>query len=403
MRKDLLNTNLQNIKPSVTLTMSAKAATMKAEGLPVINLAVGEPDYDTPNTIKALAKKAIDSGKTKYTPVEGVKILREAISAKFLRENNLSYTPEQIIVSSGAKQSLFLGLAATINHGDEVILPAPFWLSYMDMTLLAGGKPIIVQCGPSTGFKLTPQQLQEAITDKTKWLMLNSPSNPTGALYTEAELYGLGQILLQYPHVMIMSDDIYEHMIYDNQKFYTIAEVVPELKNRTLTVNGASKAYSMTGWRIGYAAGPLELIKAMAIVQSHTTSHTSSISQYAVIDALNGDQDFIPGCIKLLQKRRDIFYEGLLRIPFLKCTKPAGAFYMWVDCNDVINNSNGKLKNSNDFAMYLLEKALVIGAPSDAFGMPNYIRFSYTVSDNDIIEACKRIEKACFELIDFKI
>jgi aspartate aminotransferase len=398
MRRDLLNANLQNIKPSATLTMSARAAAMRSEGLPVINLAVGEPDYDTPDAIKALAKRAIDDGKTKYTPVEGVKPLREAICTKFLRENDLVYTPDQIIVSSGAKQSLFLGLAATVNKGDEIILPAPFWLSYMDMILLSGGTPIIVQCGSDNGFKLTPQQLQETITPKTKWLMLNSPSNPTGAVYTEAELYALGQILLKHPHVMIMSDDIYEHMIYDNQKFYTIAQVVPELQNRTLTVNGASKSYSMTGWRLGYAAGPVEVIQAMIIVQSHTTSHTSSISQYAVIDALNGAQDFLPGYKKLLQKRRDIFYEALSKIPFLKCTKPAGAFYMWVDCSEVIKNSNGKLKDSRDFSMYLLEKALVIGAPGDAFGTPNYIRFAYTVSESDIVEACKRIAKACFEL-----
>lgn len=398
MKDDLLNRNLANIKPSATLTMSARAASIKAQGLPVINLAVGEPDYDTPDAIKAVAKKAIDDGKTKYTPVEGVKPLRDAICAKFLRENGISYTPDQIIVSSGAKQTLFVGLAATINPGDEVILPAPFWLSYMDMTLLAGGTPVVVQCLAGNGFKLTPQQLQGAITPKTKWLMLNSPSNPTGAVYSEAELYALGQVLLQNPHAMLMSDDIYEHMVYDNQKFYTMAQVVPELKDRILTVNGASKSYSMTGWRLGYGAGPVQVIRAMAIIQSHTTSHTSSISQYAVIDALNGAQDFLPGYKKMLQKRRDTFYDGLSKIPFLKCDKPAGAFYMWVDCSEIIKNSKGKIKDSHDFCMYLLEQALVIGAPGDAFGTPNYIRFSYTVSENEIVEACKRIEKACFEL-----
>ncbi len=398
MRNDLLNRNLANIKPSTTLTMSARAAAMKAGGLPVINLAVGEPDYDTPDAIKSAAKKAIDEGKTKYTPVEGVKPLREAICAKFLRENALSYTPDQIIVSSGAKQTLFVGLAATINPGDEVILPAPFWLSYMDMILLAGGVPVVVQCSAGNSFKLTMQQLQDAITPKTKWLMLNSPSNPTGAVYKEAELYALGQVLLKNSHVMIMSDDIYEHMVYDNQKFYTIAQIVPELKDKTLTVNGVSKSYSMTGWRLGYGAGPVQLIKAMTIIQSHTTAHTSSISQYAVIDALNGAQDFLPGYKKMLQKRRDIFYDHLKKIPLLKCEKPTGAFYMWVDCSEVIKNSNGKIKDSHDFSMYLLEKMLVMGAPGDAFGTPNYIRFSYTVSESDIVEACKRIETACFEL-----
>ena len=399
MRKDLLNRNLVNIKPSATLTMSAKAAAMKAEGLPVINLAVGEPDYDTPDSIKAEAKKAIDSGKTKYTPVEGVKALREAICAKFLRENDLAYKYDQVIVSSGAKQTLFVALAATINEGDEVILPAPFWLSYLDMVLLAGGTPVIVECGPENGFKITPKQLQDAITPRTKWVIINSPSNPTGAVYSEAELYALGQVLIKNPHVMTMSDDIYEHMIYDNQKFYTIAQVVPELKDRTLTVNGASKSYSMTGWRLGYGAGPIELIKAMAIIQSHTTSHASSISQYAVIESLNGAQEFLPKYRNLLQKRRDIFFEGLSKIPFLKCQKPSGAFYMWVDCSEVIEGSNGNLRDGYDFAMYLLEKAMVVGAPGEPFGMANYIRFSYTVSESDIVESCKRIEKACFELV----
>ena len=399
MRQDLFNINLKNVKPSATLTMSSRAAAMKAEGLPVISLAVGEPDYDTPDSIKAAAHKAIDEGKTKYTDICGVKPLREAICAKLLRENGISYTPDQIIVSSGAKQTIYVALASTLNDGDEVILPAPYWLSYMDMILLAGGQPKVVQCPESSNFKLTPQLLQESINSKTKWLIINSPSNPSGEVYSEAELYALGQVLLQHPHVMLMSDDIYEHMIYDNQKFYTMAQVVPELKDRILTVNGASKSYSMTGWRLGYGAGPTDLIKAMSMVQSHMTSPASSISQYAVIDALNGAQDFLPGFKSLLQKRRDIFFDLISKIPFLKCKKPAGAFYMWIDCSEVINSSNGKLQNSNDFCMYLLEKAMVIGAPGDAFGVPNYIRFSYTVKEADIVEACKRIEKACFELV----
>lgn len=398
MRKDLLNIKLKNVKPSATLTMSSKAAAMRAEGLPVINLAVGEPDYDTPDSIKAAAKKAIDEGKTKYTDVAGIKPLREAICAKFLRENQLSYTPEQVIVSSGAKQTIFVALQSTINDGDEVILPAPYWLSYMDMVLLAGATPVVVQCSVKNDFKLTPQQLKESITPNTKWLILNSPNNPTGEVYSEAELFALGQVLLENPHVMIMSDDIYEHMIYDDRQFFTMAQVVPELKDRVLTVNGASKSYSMTGWRLGYGAGPTELIKAMTLVQTHSTSHTCSIVQYSVVDALNGNQDFLPECKALLQKRRDTFYELISKIPFLKCKKPTGAFYMWIDCSEVIKASNGKINNSHEFCMYLLEKALVIGAPGDAFGTPNYIRFSYTVKESDIVEACKRIEKACFEL-----
>lgn len=394
MRHDLFNHNLKNVKPSATLTMSAKAAEMKSMGLPVINLAVGEPDYDTPDAIKVVAKKAIDDGKTKYTSVEGIKPLREAICTKFLRENELSYTPEQIIVSSGAKQTLFVALASTINPGDEVILLAPYWLSYMDMILLSGGTPVIVNCTPNNHFKVTPEQLQSAITPQTKWVIINSPSNPTGAVYSKDELKAIGNMLLKYPHVMIMSDDIYEHMLYDEQKFYTIAQVVPELKNRTLTVNGASKSYSMTGWRLGYGAGPIELIKAMTIVQSHSTSHACSISQYAVVNALNGEQEFLSEYKVLLQKRRDIFFEGLSKISQLKLQKPAGAFYLWIDCSDVIQNSNGKIKNSTEFCMYLLEKAMVIGAPGDAFGMPNYIRFSYTVKQEELIEACKRIQDA---------
>ncbi len=399
MIKNFFNFNLKNVKPSATLTMSGIAAKMRAEGLSVINLSVGEPDYDTPDAIKNAAHQAIDSGKTKYTDVRGIKPLREAICAKFLRENDISYKPEQIIVSSGAKQTLSIALASTINDGDEVILPAPYWVSYMDMIFLVGGKPVVVNCHASNNFKLTPKLLQEAITPKTKWVIINSPSNPTGEIYSEAELYALGQVVIQNPHIMVMSDDIYEHMLYDNQKFYTMAQVVPELKDRILTVNGVSKSYSMTGWRLGYGAGPVDLIDAMTIVQTHTTSHPSSISQYAVVDALNGAQDFLPGFKSLMQKKRDLFFDLISKIPFLKCKKPAGAFYMWIDCSKIIESSNGKIKNDSDFCMYLLEKSLVIGTHGSAFGAENYIRFSYAVQESDIVEACKRIEKACFELV----
>jgi aspartate aminotransferase len=398
MIKNFFNSNLKNVKPSATLTMSGIAAKMRAEGLPVINLSVGEPDYDTPDSITNAAHQAIDNGKTKYTDVRGIKPLRDAICAKLLRENNVSYKPEQIIVSSGAKQTLAVALASTINPGDEVILPAPYWVSYMDMIFLVGGTPVVVNCNASNNFKLTPKLLQDAITPKTKWVIINSPSNPTGEIYSEAELYALGQVVLKNPHIMVMSDDIYEQMIYDNQKFYTMAQVVPELQDRILTVNGVSKSYSMTGWRLGYGAGPVELIDAMTIVQTHTTSHPSSISQYAVVDALNGAQDFLPGFRNALQKKRDLFFELISKIPFLKCKKPAGAFYMWVDCSNIIESSNGKIKDDNGFCMYLLEKSMVIGTQGSAFGAKNYIRFSYAVKEADIIEACKRIEKACFEL-----
>ncbi len=393
MRRDLFSTRLNSAKPSTTLMMSSKASAMKRDGLPVINLAVGEPDYDTPDIIKTSAHKAIDDGKTKYTDVTGIKLLREAICAKFLRENHLEYEPKQIIVSSGAKQTLFIGLFATINDGDEVIIPAPYWLSYIDMVMLTGGNPVIIECKVENKFKMTPKQLQQAITSRTKWLIINSPNNPTGIVYSHDELKAIGDVLLQNPHVYIISDDIYEHMIYDDLAFNTIAQVVPTLKDRTLTVNGVSKSYSMTGWRLGYGAGPDELINAMALVQSHSTSHPSSISQYAVVDALNGKQDFLLDNKKLLQHRRDLFLQHTYNMPLLHCNKPTGAFYMWVDCNEAIKKSG--CKNSNEFCMYLLEKAMVMGAPGDAFGVDGYMRFSYTVCDEDIIEACSRVRKVC--------
>ena len=390
-----LNKRIEQVKISVTFAMNAKAAELRAKGVSVINFVVGEPDYDTPNSIKRKAHEAIDAGKTKYTPVTGVIELRKAICNKFLRENELEYKPEEIIASAGAKQVLFSGFFATLNEGDEVIIPAPYWVSYPDIVVLAGGIPIIVECGNKNDFKITPQQLQNAITSKTKWLLLNSPSNPTGMVYSKDELIALGEVLKKHPHVLIMSDDIYEHMVYDEKKFYTIAQVVPELKNRTLVVNGVSKSYSMTGWRLGYGAGPVELIKAMGVVQSQSTSHPSSISQYAVIDALNGEQDFLEPNRKMFENRRNLFLNLLEDIPGINVIKPSGAFYLWVDCSEVIS----KLKNSDDFCMYLLEEGHVVTTPGSAFGNDNYLRFSYTTSEKDIIEGCKRIKEICEKLL----
>jgi aspartate aminotransferase len=398
MSQDFFNINLTASKPSATLIMSAKAQALKAVGKDVINLAVGEPDYDTPDSIKEAAKKALDQGKTKYTAVEGVKELREAIAMKFARDNNITYSLDEIIVSSGAKQSLFLALQATINPGDQVIIPAPYWLSYVEMVNLLGGESVIVNTKASNNFKITAQELEAAITPKTKWFILNSPSNPTGEVYSEAELYALGEVLKRNPHLYLLSDDIYEEMLYE-QTFYTMAQVVPELKERILTVNGASKAFSMTGWRLGYAAGPKELVKAMTLIQSHSTSHTSSISQYSIIEALKTRAPFLGQFKKLLQGRRDLFYEGLSKLPFLKLRKPPGAFYLWIDLSSLIEQSKGKINDGTDFSLYLLDKALVVGAPGEAFGAKNFIRFSYALDEKSLQEAVTRITKASYELI----
>lgn len=390
------------IKPSPTLAVTSKAAELKASGLDIIGLGAGEPDFDTPINIKEAANAAIQRGETKYTSVDGTAALKKAICAKFARENNLKYDPAQITVGSGAKHTLFNALFATLNPGDEVIIPAPYWVSYVDIVAFAEGVPVVIQGKETHDFKITPQDLKNAITPKTKWLILNSPSNPSGAAYTTVELKELAAILLQHPHIYVLSDDIYEHVIYDDFKFSTIAEVEPKLYDRTFTLNGVSKAYSMTGWRIGYGAGPKELIKAIAIIQSQSTSNPCSISQAAAIEALNGTQDFIPKHNEMFKKRRNLVVKALNDIPGLSCKTPQGTFYVFPSCKGLIGKKTPKgqvINNCTDFSNYLLDDALVAVVPGSAFGMENYFRISYATKDEALVEACKRITKACTALI----
>jgi len=402
MRKDFIAKRLEKIKPSATLALAAKAQALKAEGKDVIGLAVGEPDFDTPDHIKDAAKKAMDAGKTKYTPVPGTPELRKAVAAKFKRENNLEYTPEQVIVSTGGKQVLYNAFMATLNAGDEVVIAAPYWLSYPEMVNLCEGTPVIVKTTPESGFKMSPEALEKAITAKTKWVIINSPSNPTGAAYTREELKALGEVLKKHPDVWVLTDDIYEHLTYDNFKFSTIAEVTPELKDRTLTVNGVSKAYSMTGWRIGYAAGPVELIKEMSKVQGQSTSNPSSISQAAALAALEGDQQFLNDWRAKFQERRDLVVSMLSKADGLKCFAPEGAFYVFASCEGVIGKKtpDGKLiETDSDFAAYLVEKHNVVVVQGVEFGLSPYFRVSYALSKETLTKACERIQKACSELV----
>lgn len=402
MTKNFIAKRLDKIKPSATLALAAQASAMKAAGKDVIGLSVGEPDFDTPDFIKAGAKAAMDKGQTKYTPVPGTVELRNAICEKFKRENDLTYTPEQVIVGTGGKQVLYNAFMATLNPGDEVVIPAPYWLSYPDMVMLAEGTPVIVETTAERGFKMFPEDLEEAITPKTKWVVINSPSNPTGAAYTTAELKALGAVLKKHPHVHIMTDDIYEHLTYDNFKFSTIAQVMPELYDRTLTVNGCSKAYAMTGWRLGYAAGPVELIKAMTKVQGQSTSNASSISQAAALAALTGDQSFLKDWRKTFQERRDLVVGMLNKAEGLDCPVPEGAFYVFVSCKGVIGKKtpDGKtIETSTDFATYLLEKHNVVVVQGEEFGAPGYFRISYALDKPTLTKACERIQKACSDLV----
>jgi aspartate aminotransferase len=398
----LLSDTLARVKASPTIAVSQKAAELKAAGRDVISLGAGEPDFDTPANIREAAKRAIDAGHTRYTAVDGIPELKAAICSKFLRENGLTYTPAQITVGTGGKQILYNALMATLNPGDEVIIPAPYWVSYPDMVLLAGGTPVPVVAGIDTAFKLTPEALEAAITPKTKWFIFNSPSNPTGAGYTRAELRGLCDVLLRHPHVWIMSDDMYEHLVFDDFEFCTPAEVEPQLYDRTLTCNGVSKSYAMTGWRIGYAGGPVPLIKAMGVIQSQSTSNPCSVSQYAALEALTGPQDFLAPNRTLFQRRRDLVVSMLNAAPGITCPVPEGAFYVYPDISGCIGRATpGGTVITNDevFATALLEEtgvAVVFGA---AFGVSPNFRISYATSDEVLRDACARIQRFCTSLV----
>lgn len=386
------------IKPSPTLVVAAKAAELKRAGHAIISLSVGEPDFDTPDNIKQAAIKAIENGATKYTNVDGTPELKKAVAEKFLRENDLQYSLDEVIVSSGGKQVIYNLFMASLDEGEEVIIPAPYWVSYPDMVLLAGGKPIFIDCPMSQSFKMKPADLEKAITSKTKWLIINSPSNPSGAAYTKEELLELAKVLHKFPHVYVMSDDIYEHIVFDNFKFHTIAQVAPELKDRVFTMNGVSKSYSMTGWRIGYGAGSKELVKAMGIIQSQSTSNPSSISQAAALEALSGTQSFIKPNSRGFEVKRDLALGILQDAKGLRCHKPEGAFYLFIACDELFGKktpSGVVLKNSNDVATFLLEDAKVAVVPGIAFGLEGYFRISYSTSLSELEEACARINESC--------
>ena len=391
---------LKRIKPSPTIAVTQKARELKAAGKDVIGLGAGEPDFDTPDNVKDAAIKAIKEGDTKYTAVDGTPELKKAISEKFKRENNLSYSTDQITVGAGGKHVIYNLMMATLNKGDEVIIPAPYWVSYPDIVMLAGANPIVVECSEEQGFKLTAKDLESVITNNTKWVILNSPSNPTGACYTEQEIRNLAQVLRRNPHVSVLSDDIYEHIIYDNFKFFTIAQI-PELKNKVVTMNGVSKSYAMTGWRIGYAAGEKEIIKAISKVQSQSTSNPSSISQAAAAEALNGTQDFISIRSKSFQERRDFVVNSLNNIDGINCLKPDGAFYVFPSCKGLIgkkDKSGKKLETDTDFVQSLLENNNVAVVQGSAFGLDGYFRVSYATSMEKLKVAMERIKSFCESL-----
>jgi aspartate aminotransferase len=393
---------LARVKASPTMAITALATELKAAGRDIISLSVGEPDFDTPANIREAGIAAINNGDTRYTVFDGRYDLKEAIAAKFKRENGLDYEPSQVSVSGGGKQVLYNALVATLNPGDEVIIPAPFWVSYPEMTLLADGTPVPVACPQNNGFKLRPEDLDAAITPRTKWLILNSPSNPTGAAYTEADLRAVADVLLKHPHVWVMTDDMYEHLVYDGFDYKTIAHVEPRLYERTLTVNGVSKAYCMTGWRIGYGAGPKPLIKAMGAIQSNSTANPCSISQAAAIEALNGPQDFIAPNAAAFKERRDLVVAALNKIPGLYCPLPEGAFYVYPSCAGLLGKKtpSGEIINTDeDFVKYLLAAEGVAVVHGAAFGLAPHFRISYATSNNILEEACRRIERACLALI----
>ena len=392
----IVSNSLKRIKPSPTIAVTQKARELKAAGKDVIGLGAGEPDFDTPENIKKAAINAINRGETKYTAVDGTPTLKQAIINKFKKENNLEYSTDEITVGTGGKQVIYNAFMATLNKDDEVIIPAPYWVSYPDMVLLAGGKPKIIKCDENDGFKLTPKNLKNAITKKTKWLILNSPSNPTGASYTRDEIESLSEVLIKNKNIHILSDDIYEHITYDNFNFFTIAQV-SKLKNRTLTMNGVSKSYAMTGWRIGYAAGPKEIIKAISKIQSQSTSNPSSISQAAAVEALNGTQDFIQERSNAFKERRDFVVNSLNNIKGVSCLKPNGAFYVFPSCKKLLGKKT-KLKTDSEFVEKLLEKANVAVVQGSAFGLSGYFRISYATSMEKLKIAMERIKSFCESL-----
>ena len=393
---------MSRIKASPSITISAKAMEMARAGRDVITLSAGEPDFDTPDNVKFAAMRAIVEGRTKYPPITGVPELREAICRKFERENGLRYAPdEEVLVCSGGKQVIYNALTATLDPEDEVIVPAPFWVSYPDMVLLAGGTPVVVAADAADGFRLTPQRLEEAITEKTKWLLFNNPCNPSGAFYPAEDVEGLAEVLRRHPRVWVLADDIYEHILYGGEPFSTMAQVAPDLRERTLTMNGFSKAYCMTGWRLGYGAGPKALIEAMTKIQSQTTSGASSISQWAGVEALEGDQTSISNNVAVFEKRRDLGVSILNRADGLSCNSPGGAFYLYVDCGGVLGKrtpGGATIGNDGDFAKYLLESEEVAAVHGEAFGLSPYFRISYALATNRLEEACGRIRRACAAL-----
>ncbi|MEL6955711.1 MAG: pyridoxal phosphate-dependent aminotransferase [Pseudomonadota bacterium] len=401
MTEPMLSRAIQRVQPSATIAVTTKAAQLKREGHDVIGLGAGEPDFPTPDHIKAAGVDAINANKTTYTPADGIPELKEAIAEKFKRDNDLEYATSQINVSPGGKAVLINAFMATIDEGDEVVIPAPYWVSYPEMVRLCGGSPVIVPCGPNTGYKMSAEALEEAITDKTKWLVLNSPSNPTGAVYSREELAALGEVLERHPHVMVLTDDMYEHILYDGLAYHTIAQVTPSLYDRTLTMNGVSKAYSMTGWRIGYAGGPEWLITAMRKVMSQSTSNPCSISQWAAVMALNGQHDFLAGRNETFKARRDLVVEGLNAAKGLTCQTPNGAFYVYPECSGVIGRkspSGRVIETDQDFAEDLLEVEKVAVVHGAAFGLSPAFRVSYATSTEALEEALKRIQRYCENL-----
>lgn len=396
-----LSSALGRVKPSPTLAVTQKAKELQRQGVDVISLGAGEPDFPTPDHVKEAAIKAIHDNKTKYTIVDGIPELKEAIVAKFQRDNSLTYTPSQISVSPGGKAIIFNAMMATLDESDEVIIPAPYWVSYPDMVRLAGGSPVIVNTNAEDNFVMSPEALEAAITPKTRWLILNTPSNPTGAVYSRENIRAIADVLMRHPHVMVLTDDMYEHIVYDGFQFSTIAEVEPELYARTLTMNGASKAYAMTGWRIGYAAGPEKLIKAMAKIMSQSTSNPCSVSQWASIAALNGDHTFLADRNTAFQRRRDLVVNMLNDAEGIKCAVPLGAFYVFPSCEGAIGKTSkgGTLIDTDEtFAKALLEENNVAIVFGQAFGHPGFFRISYAASDQDLIKACERIQEFCAHL-----